>query len=443
MGISIGVGPLTALLFSLLVVTLLTGVPLAVALGGTSVVVGLLFWGPSSLFMFPAKALGAMESIILVAIALFVLMGCILERSGIADALYEAVYLWLGRLKGGLAIGTVGICTIFAAMAGMSAPATVTMGLVALPSMFKRGYSNTIAIGSIAAGGALGILIPPSITMIVYGMMTGVSVGKLFIGGVFPGLLLAGLFMAYIAVRCAINPSMGPPIPVERDVSLRVRFAALRSVVLPLALIVAILGSIYSGIATPTEAAAIGAFGSIICAALYRTLNLKNLREASLEALKLTTMVMWIVIGGYWFASVFQAIGGSQFAQQLIFSLPFGRWGVLILMQVTFIFLGMLMDPLGIIFVTMPVYFPIIMELGFDPVWFGVLFIVNMEMAYLTPPFGCNLFYLKAITPKSVLMMDIYRSCVPFVAIQSIVLIIVMIFPQIILWLPGQMLGGG
>jgi len=431
---------ITILLFVTLIVILLSGLPLAFALGGTAMIFGLLFWGPSCLFMFPAKTFGAMKSIVLVAVPLFVFMGNVLQRSGIADELYEAAYVWGGRLRGGLALGTIAICTIFAAMSGSSAPATVSMGLIAYPSMVKRKYDPKMAMGCIAAGGALGILIPPSITMIVYGMMTGISVGRLFIGGILPGLLLAGLFMAYVEIRCLIQPNLGPPVPDEKQIPLKERIVSLRAIVLPLLLIAGILGSIYSGAATPTEAAAVGALGAIVCAAFKRRLNRRELRAAGLDSLKLTTMIMWIVVGGYWFAAIFQAIGASAFVAQLIGGLPFGRWGIMIVIQLTFFILGMLMDPIGIIFVTMPIYFPMIMSLGFDPVWFGVVFIVNMQMAYITPPFGVNLFYLKAIVPKNITMMDIYRSCLPFVAIQLIGLLIAMFFPQIVLWLPGKML---
>ena len=439
--IDIGVGLLTIMFFGLLVVTLFLGLPLAFALGGTAVIFTILFWGPTSLFMFPAKALGSMTSIIMVAIPLFIFMGATLARSGLADELYEMAYHWIGRLGGGLAMGTVGICAIFAAMAGASAPATVTMGIVALPSMFKRGYKSSIAVGSIAAGGALGILIPPSITMILYSLMTGVSVGHMFIGGILPGLLLTFMFMAYIGIRCLFQPDQGPAIPREERCTLRERIILLRAVILPIALVVLVLGSIYTGLATPTEAAAVGAFGALIVAAIHRKLNGQVTLEILKETVRLTTMVMWIVMGGLWFAAVYQAIGASNLMLELIEGLPFGRWGIIIIMQLTFFVLGMLMDPTGIIFICMPVYMPIILHLGFDPLWFGVVFIVNMEMAYLTPPFGMNLFYLRAVVPeKDVSMGEIYRAAFPFILVQAVGLAIVMIFPKIILWLPNMMM---
>jgi len=443
--VSMSAGQLALLLFMLLVIILLSGLPLSFALGGATVLFVLLFWSPTALDMLPTQALGAMQNLVLVAVPLFIYMGAVLQRTGIGEDLYALGYRTLGRMRGGLAIGTVGICTIFAAMAGASAPATVTMGLVALPSMLKRGYHKSIAIGSIAAGGALGILIPPSVTMILYAMITGTSVGRLFIGGLFPGLLLSSLFSAYIAIRCGISPKMGPSISKkeleeEKLAAAKGVLDIFRTLVLPILLIISVLGSIYTGVATPTEASAVGAFGALIVAAINRRLNWSNWKGANMEALRLTTMILWIAVGGFWFASVFQAVGASRFVSELIMRSALGPWGIIIIMQLTFFFLGMLMDPAGIIFITMPVYYPVVVQLGFDPVWFGVLFIVNMEMAYLTPPFGVNLFYLKAIVPKEITMGDIYRSCIPFVGIQAIGLVLVLIFPQIILWLPGQML---
>jgi len=338
-------------------------------------------------------------------------------------------------------MGTVAICAVFAAMAGASAPATVTMAIVALPSMRKRYYKPSIALGSIMAGGALGILIPPSVTMIVFSLQTGVSVGRLFIGGIMPGLLLTALFIVYIWIRCLIQPDQAPAIPAEERGTWRERMVLLRAVILPITLVIAVLGSIYSGIATPTEASAVGAFGALVAAAIHRRLNWQSMWDILKEAIRITTMIMWICIGGLWLAAVYQAVGATHFVTEIIEGLAVGRWGIIILMQITFLILGMLMDPLGIIFIAMPIYFPIILELGFDPVWFGVLFIVNMEMAYLTPPFGVNLFYMRAIVPKEeVSMLGIYLAALPFIFIQLIGLVLVMIFPQIVLWLPSMMM---
>ena len=438
--IDISIGLITILFFGSLMVSLFLGVPLAFALGGVAVLFTILFWGPASLHMVASKFWGSMRSVILVALPMFILMGATLARSGIAEDLYQMAYLWIGRIAGGLAMGTVGICTLFAAMTGSSAPATVTMGLITLPSMLKRKYSPTIAIGSIAAGGALGILIPPSISMIVFSAFTGVSVGQMFIGGIFPGLLLSTLFIIYIAITCRVRPRLGPPIPLEEKTSLRQKLISLRAVILPIILIISVLGSIYTGIATPTEASSVGAAGALIIAAIYRKLNRVVVWDIVKEAARLTTLAMWIIAAGLVFAATYQAIGAGHLIMEMLEGLPLGRWGILIIMQLTFFVLGMLMDPIAIIFITMPVYFPIILHLGFDPLWFGVVFIVNMEMAFLTPPFGFNLFFLRAVTPKEISMGQIYRACLPFIAVQALGLVLVILFPQIILWLPSTMI---
>jgi len=442
--VGLGPGQLTLLFFLLMVVILFSGLPLAFSLGGASVVFAMLFWSLTSIYMFSTNVIGLMQNLVLAAVPLFIFMGAVLQRTGIGENLYELVYRTLGRMNGGLSIGTVIICTIFAAMAGASAPATVSMGLVAFPSMLKRNYSHQMALGSIAAGGALGILIPPSVPMILYAMMTGTSVGKLFIGGALPGLMMCAMFSLYIAIRCGLNPSMGPGLSKEilekEAIPTRNLLDFIRTFVLPIFLVLAVLGSIYTGIATPTEAAAVGAFGALIVAAINRRLNRKAWKEANMEALRLTAMILWIALGGFWFSSVYQAIGASHFVSEIMLGSDLGPWGILILMQLTFFFLGCLMDAAGIIFITMPIYFPIIKQIGFDPVWFGVLFIINMEMAYLTPPFGVNLFYLRALAPKDITMGDIYRSCLPFVGIQGLALILCMVFPQIITWLPSQMM---
>jgi tripartite ATP-independent transporter DctM subunit len=441
---ALGAGVLTFLLFLLLVVLIFAGIPLAFALGGASVVFTLFFWSTPALNMFATNTVGLMQSVVMVAVPMFIFMGAILERSGIGEDLYDLAYKTLGRMRGGLAVGTVLICTIFAAMAGASAPATVSMGLVALPSMLKRKYDKGIAIGCIAAGGALGILIPPSVPMILYAMMTGTSVGKLFIGGVLPGLMLSGLFCLYITIRCVFDSNVAPAISKEILKEEGMLTGGVLNFVLklglPIFLILSVLGSIYSGMATPTEAAALGAFGALIVAAINRRLKITVLKDATFSALRLSAMIMWIALGGFWFSSVYQAIGASRFVSGILLGSDFGPWTVIIIMQAIFFFLGMLMDPTAIIFVTMPIFFPIITQLGFDPTWFGVLFIVNMEMAYLTPPFGVNLFYLKAICPKDITMEKIITSCLPFIFIQGIGLVLVMIFPEIIMWLPSKMI---
>lgn len=340
-------------------------------------------------------------------------------------------------------MGTIVICTLMAAMSGVSAAAVLTMGVIALPAMMKRGYDKSLAMGSITAGGALGQLIPPSILMVIYGGVAGVSVGKLFMGGLFPGLLLAGLFIVYIAIRSFFQKDIAPAMPEKerREITWNQKFVSLKSIILPALLIIGVLGSIFKGIATPTEAAAIGAGGSIICGLIYRRLNWNIIRAASLNTLKSTCMVMWIMMASSVFVSFYFSVGGDDFVKETLLGMEINRWFIIIGMQAVLFVLGCLLDPAGIVMLCTPLFLPIVITLGFDPLWFGVLFIVNLEMAYLTPPFGYNLFYLKSVVPEEVSMGDIYRSVLPFVLLQMIALIICMMFPQVILWLPGLTVG--
>ena len=435
----LSVGMLTAVMFGVMLIVILTGLPLSFGLGGIAVIFIWTQWGSAGLFSIASRTLGLMDSQSLVAVPMFVLMGCMLERSGIADALYDMMYKWVGSIAGGLAVGTVLICTIFAAMTGLSGAATISMGLIALPAMLKRGYSKSIAVGSISAGGALGILIPPSVTMIVYALVAQESVGKLFLGGVGPGLLLAGLFCVYILVRSAFQKNIAPPIPKDERASWREKLVALRAVALPLIVIFIVLGSIFFGIATVFEASVMGAVGSMLCAVINKKMSWELLRDAANRTIKLMGMVAWIALGAMMFATIYGFIGAKEFITDLLVNLPIGRWGVLIIIQLILFVLGAFLDIWGIIMVAVPVFVVVINQLGFDPVWFGVLFIVNMEMAYLTPPYGFNLFYMKGVVPKNVSMGDIYRSVVPFVGLQAVGLVLCMVFPEIVLWLPSMM----
>ena len=429
----------TVLLFGALILFLALGLPLAFVLGGVGVVGSYLLWGDRGLYLITTQAYASMGKFTLLAIPLFIFMAMILERAGVADDLYTLMHRWMGPLPGGLAIGTVIICTIFAAMSGISGAATVSMGIIALPAMLSRGYDKTIAMGCISGGGALGILIPPSVPMILYATLTGVSIGGLFAGGILPGLLLAALFILYIGVRCHFQPNLGPPLPVEDRVSWREKFISLRAVLLPIMIIIMVLGSIYAGVCTATEASALGCVGAIISAVVYRKLNWTLIKESCFRTAALTALIIWILIGAYGFTAVYTGTGAHVLMEHIMMSIPGGRWAILITMQIIFFILGCILDPVGIIMICTPVFVPVITALGFDPLWFGVLFIMNMEMGYLTPPFGFNLFYMKAIVPKGITMTDIYRSIVPFVILQGIGLVIVIIFPEIALWLPKLM----
>lgn len=427
------------LLFGTLFILLAAGLPVAFSMGGVAVLATIFLWGSHGLLNIALKAFGETQNFIMIAVPLFVLMANVLERSGIAERLYQTAYLWMGRLRGGLAAGTVTICTIFAAMSGISVTGVVTMGLVALPSMLKRRYDKQMVMGSIMAGGSLGILIPPSIPMIIYGMLVQTSVGRLFAAGMIPGLILTFIFISYILVRCYFRPELGPPVPPEERVNLGMKFQSLWATILPICLVVFVLGSIYSGIATPSEAAAVGAFGSLICAAIFHKLNWSVIKDVAYRTLAVTGMIMWLVIGVKCFTAVFIAIGGPELITDIIHSLPVNRWAIIIIMQVIWLIMGCFMDPMGITFLTIPIFVPIIKTLGFDPVWFGVLYVINCEMGEITPPYGLNLFWLKAIVPPDITLGDIYRSVAPFVVIQLLILIACMIFPQIVLWLPDML----
>lgn len=433
-------GLITAILFGTLLLSLAMGVPLAFALGGVAVIFIYFLWGPQAIYSVAINTFSLGTNFVLLAIPLFIFMSYMLMKSGIADALYEAMYQWLGKIRGGLAMGTVAICTLFAAMVGISGAATVSMGLIALPSMLKRGYDKDISIGCIAAGGALGILIPPSTVMIMLALFGNLSVGRLFLGGVFPGLVLSALYILYIAIRTKINPQLCPPVPDEEILSLKQKLSLMRSLILPILIVVAVLGSIFSGAATPTEAAGVGAIASILAAAVNRRFTLRNLIEACQGTLRLSCMVMWIIFAAGSFTALYSALGAQRVVEGILLSLPGGAWGAIVGMQLILFILGMVLDPSGIIMITTGLFVPLVAKLGFDPLWYGVLFVVNMEMAYLTPPVGFNLFYMKSIAPEGVTMGDIYRSIVPFVMLQAFGLALCVLFPQICLWLPNTIL---
>ncbi|MEW5913965.1 MAG: TRAP transporter large permease subunit [Thermodesulfobacteriota bacterium] len=421
----------------LLVVVLALGLPVSFTLGGIAVLGVMYVWGPKGLFSLAQTAFDEGTNFILIAVPLFVFMANILRCSDLADDLYHLVYTWMGRVPGGLAAGTVVICAIFAAMAGISSVATVTMGLIALPSMLSRGYSKKLATGCVAAGGALGILIPPSVIMVIYGTMAEVSVGKLFMGGLLPGILLAAIFVAYSLIRCLINPTLGPP--VQERFTLKEKLLALKGILLPSLLILAVLGVIYTGVATPTEAAAVGALGAMICAAVRRRLTWPNFKEALLSTLSITAMVMWIIFGAVAFTHVMAYAGATKVFQDAVMSFGLSKWWIFFGIQLCLFFLGMFLDPAGIIMLTTPILVPLVKALGFDPVWFGVIFTINMEMAYVTPPFGFNLFIMKAVAPSEISLDDIYKSIFPFVGLQALCLLLCVIFPDIALFLPSLM----
>jgi tripartite ATP-independent transporter DctM subunit len=430
---------LTFFFFFSLFVFLLLGLPLSFVLGGVSIIFLYFTWGPESFYMVAAQTWGAMNKFTLVAVPLFIFMAMILERSGVAKDLYEMMYLWFGPVAGGLAIGTVVICAIFSAMCGISGAAVVSMGTIALPSMLQRNYDKELALGCINSGGGWGILIPPSVIMILYALITGESVGALFAGGVFPGLLLLALVSCYIAVRCWFQPHLGPALPKDERGDWPRKLAAMKAVILPVIIVLMVLGSIIGGITTPTEAAGTGVLGAIISALVYRQFSWGLIKEACLRTLRLTGMIMWILFGAYCFSAAYNGMGANRLIEHMMQFIPGGPWGSIIFIQIIIFLLAMVLDPAGIMMICVPVFLPIVKAHGFDPLWFGILFVINMEIGYMTPPFGFNLFYLKGIVPPGITMGDIYRSVIPYTIVESTGLALVMIFPQIAVWLPNKL----
>jgi tripartite ATP-independent transporter DctM subunit len=431
---------ITLIMFGSLILCFALGVPIAVTTGGLAVVFTLLFRGPSGLTNVALAVSASMSNYVMIAIPMFVFMAAVLESSGLTDGLFNAINVWVGNIRGGIAIAVLVAATIMAAMVGVVGASVVSMTIVALPAMLKYKYDRGIALGSICAGGALGILIPPSILFVFYGIMAAESIGKLFMGGVFPGLLLSGLYIAYVAIRANLQHDLCPlPPPEERNISFKAKFMATRGIILPAILIVAVLGSIYAGVASITEAAGVGALGAIVCAIVNRKFNWTNLKKASFSTMGTTAMVLWILFGATAFVNVYQALGGPQFIKDIMLSLPLGRWEILILTQVMLIILGMFIDPFGIVLLTVPIFLPVISALGFDKLWFAILFNVNMQIALISPPFGGALFFLKG-TRRDIPMSDIFRAAFPFCGLQLLGLTLCIVFPQICLWLPNNMI---
>lgn len=431
------IGLLTLLMFGCIFGLFAVGVPIAFSLLIVGIGFTFFLWGPSHLYMAASSTFGMMRTPLFVAIPLFILMGNVLAYTGIAEELYTALYYWVGRLRGGLAMGTIAVGAIFAAMCGTIEVGTLTVGIMALPAMDKRGYSKHIAIGSVAAGGLLGLLIPPSIAAICFAGVAGVSLGKLYFGMFIPGFLLASIYIVYIGIRAYLQPRLCPALRKEEAPSWREKFKILRGVVLPLLVIVLVLGGIYSGTTTPTEAAGIGALSAFIVAIAKRRLNWQNLKDALSTTFRLVGMVAWFIMSIGVFVNAYNALGAPQMIERVVSTFPAGGLVIIILMQLTIFLLGCIMEDFAIIMLTTPIFVPIVTTLGFDPVWFGVLVMVNIQCACLTPPFGISLFYMRSIIPPDIGMVDIYRGIAPFVGLQIICLLMVMFFPPIATWLPS------
>jgi tripartite ATP-independent transporter DctM subunit len=365
-----------------------------------------------------------------------------LERSGIAKRLFEAISIWTGRLKGGLAISTILMCTVIAACTGIIGASEVMVGVMAIPAMLKRNYNHPLICGTICAGGALGTLIPPSVVTVVYGPAAGLSVGRLLISTIFPGLLLSAIYIIYIAVRSNLNPVFAPGIPPEEArVPLKQKLAVTATGMLPsMALIFSVMGSIVLGLSPPTEAAALGAFGSIVLTIAYRNFTLQALKETVLQTLKISSMMMTILLGGSIFSGVFLGMGGGEATEKILAALHLGPWGVLALFLFIVYLAGFILDWASILLVFVPIFSPIIDKLGFDPIWFGTLFIMMIQTSYLTPPMAPAIFYLKGIAPPEITTNEIFKGIVAYMFLQLVGIAIVTIFPQIALWLPEKLI---
>jgi C4-dicarboxylate transporter DctM subunit len=441
-----------------LLLTLAIGIPVAFALGLTAILSILIFLTPAEFAFFADFVFASLNDFGLLAIPLFVLMGAIFGHSKASRDLLEAAHVWVGRLPGGLAMSSVMACSVFAALTGSSPATSAAIGRIAIPEMTKRGYPNGLATGAIVAGGTLGILSPPSVTLILYGIATETSIGRLFLGGVVPGIMVTLLFCLWIlAVVLSSRRSgrfqqqtsdageSGETLQViggEESYSWGHRFGVLTKVV-PFALLIAcVLGVLYLGIATPSEAAGVGALLALILVALlYRSVNLRNLMDIALETTRTSTMILMIVAFSAVLGQVLSFLNVPQELAQLVADLAVNRWVVFVIMNLLFLFLGFFIPPVAIILVTMPVLFPIITELGFDPIWFGVVMTLNMEMGLITPPVGLNLYVVQGIAPD-IPLRDILAGSLPYVAVLALGIVILALFPALVTWLPNQTLGG-
>ena len=424
-------------MFVVLFLFLLIGFPVAFTLGAVALGFGSLFLGLDFFNLLPLRIWGIMTNFTLLAVPLFVFMGVILEKSGIAEELLETMGRLFGRIRGGLAISVVAVGALLAATTGVVGASVVTMAVIALPAMLKHGYASTLASGTIAASGTLGQIIPPSIILILLGDVIGVPVGQLFIAAAVPGMMLVLAYMAYIGFVAWRHPELAPAIETNPDDG-HLGFKVLKSLLPPLALVLAVLGSIFFGIASPTESAAVGALGAMILALLHGRLNLSNLENALQQTTRLTSMVFLILIGATAFGLVFVGMGGDKLIFDIFNELPGGKWSFLIVSMLLIFILGFFLDFIEICFIVVPIIAPVAIHMGLDPLWFALLIALNLQTSFLTPPFGFSLFYLKASAP-TLELSTIYRGIVPFIIIQLVVLAILISFPSVALWLPGLM----
>jgi tripartite ATP-independent transporter DctM subunit len=435
---------LTVLMLAGVLVGVLLGYPLAIPVGAMGLLFGYLVYGNAVPSLLYGRLFNLVHSYTLLAIPLFVFMGVMLEKSGIAEKLYEALYVWLSGFNGGLAIVTVLLGTILAACVGVIGASVSMLAIFALPAMLRRGYDKSLASGAVCAGGTLGILIPPSIMLVIYGPMAGVSVGKLFMAAFIPGFILSGLYCAYIGIRCAFNKELGPAVPKEE---VQVTFAQKTRLLLvalgPTAIIImAVLGSIFLGIAPPTEAAAVGALASVLLAAGYKRFNFQVLKDTVTQSMQVSSMIYLIGALSFAYVGVFIGAGCGDVIEEFILGAPGGRWGGFFAIMFIVFLLGFFIDWIGIVFIMVPIVAPIAPSLGFDSLWFGMMLVINLQMSFMTPPFASAIFYLRGSADASlgITMAHIIKGVWPFVICIIIGLVLCTIFPQLILWLPSLMI---
>lgn len=427
----------TVVLFAGLLILLAIGVPVVFALGAISVIILPMIGGSADLFIVATTTYREITDPGLITIPLFLLMGNFLIHSGISDRLFSALNHWLSGLRGGLAIVSVGVCVALA-MCGGFGPGILTMGLIAVPAMLKNSYNKSLALGSVMAGGVLGEIIPPSIIMIIFAYISRISIGKIFFGGAIPGLITAALYILYITIRCYLQPSMAPK--TSEDVTWKIRWLSLKDIVLPGLLVILVLGSIFTGMATPSEAAGVGATGACLICVIYGRLTRQVITDSCIETMKISGMALWILVTATLFGVVYTSAGAQDMVMEIVEKVPVNRWLILAVMQVILLIFGMFMDDYAVLTICAPIFIPIAKYLGFNQTWFAIVFILNIQVAYLTPPFGWALILMRGVAPPEVHTKDIWRSIPPFVGIQLLVLILTMIFPQLALWLPKNVL---
>ncbi|MBG0777054.1 MAG: TRAP transporter large permease subunit [Desulfovibrionaceae bacterium] len=424
----------------------LTGFPIAFVIGSVAFFVGILEFGPTTTFhILYSRFYDLSLNYPYLAVPLFTFMGVVLQHSGITRDLYQSLYEALGRLRGGLLLVTIIFGTILAACLGVIAASVTILTLIALGPMISRGYDKSLAAGTIVATGTLGILIPPSIMLVVYGPQAGISIGQMFMGAVFPGLILSGLYILYVVVRCHLNPALGPSIPAEQmtPFSFAKLMTLIKSLAPPVLLMVSVLGTIFAGIAPPTEAAAVGCLASILLAVFYRKFSWDLIRHASIETLRVSAFVVMIAALCYAFVGIFMNAGSGDVVTEVILSVPGGRWASFTMIMFIVFLLGLFIEWIGIVFIIVPIFSPILASLGFNPLWAGMMICINLQMAFQTPPMAMSIFVLKGTAPKELglTMAEIIKGVLPFVLIIMTTLTLCTIFPEIITWLPEKMIG--